>query len=383
MTDAKQVSVVDAVDAARERFLQIAPRGLDFTAEAAFAKQLLHNNDYLKKVAMANPLSLQAAVINVAAIGLSLNPAKKQAYLIPRNVKHKIDGKDQWISKIFLEPSYMGLVDLATMSGSVLWAQAGTVHASDVFVDNGPGERPTHTYNPFDPPEKRGDMIGAYCVAKTASGDFLTTTMPMHEIIGIRDRSEAWKRKLENEAKGYKAHGGPWESDFGEQVKKTVLRRAFKTWPKTDTLERMEAAVHMSNENEGFEPILSSPSLGNYTADQKGFFDKLIETSNATGMFVFSKTLDESTFTNLYHSFENGQKGKYQAIVKKLTEDGAAQLRDITDTINEAASRDDDMGVKESALELTGDELDYIWADLSKEAQKIIQAYAQEQAKGE
>ncbi len=361
MTDQnKQVSVPDAVDAAKERFLQIAPRNLDFVSEKAFAIQLLNNNDYLKKVALENPLSLQAAIINVAAIGLSLNPAKKQAYLIPRNVRHG----NAWVSKVFLEPSYMGLCDLATQSGSIKWVQAQTVHANDVFVDNGPGERPTHTYNPFDPKEKRGEMIGAYVVAKTEGGDYLTTTMPMHEILSVRDRSEAWKRN----------QSGPWATDFGEQVKKTVIRRAFKTWPKTDTLERLESAVMLSNDNEGFEPILSSPPLGQYTADQKTYFDQLITQGDAIGMFLFAQSVDEGLFTNLYHSFEKGQKGKYQGIVDRLTQEGAAKLLELTEAAQEQAANGHDLGIAETLQGLSDEAVEYIKGKCDRETVAIIES---------
>jgi recombination protein RecT len=364
-TAEKQVSVIEAVAAAKDRFQQIAPRGLDFTAEQTFAIQLLNNNDYLKKVALENPLSLQAAIINVAAIGLSLNPAKKQAYLIPRNVKHG----DRWVSKIFLEPSYMGMVDLATSSGSIKWVQANTVHAADQFIDNGPGERPTHIYSPFDPIAKRGEMIGAYCVARTADGDFLTCMMPMHEIYAVRDRSEAWKR----------GKSGPWATDEGEQVKKTVIRRAFKTWPKTDTLDRMAAAVQISNENEGFEPILSSPPIGQYTADQKAFFDQRISAADAIGMFLFTKSIDEAVFTNLYHSFEKGQKGKYQSIVDSLCQQGGAKLREIAEAVTECAAAGHDMAIMENIEGLSSDALDFVLDICDSETSIIVRSAIKQQ----
>ena len=354
----KQVTVPEAVDAAKERFQQIAPRGLDFTSEKTFAVQLLNNNDYLKKVAMENPLSLQAAVINVAAIGLSLNPAKKQAYLIPRNVKHG----NQWVSKIFLEPSYMGLCDLATMSGSIKWVQAALVHANDTFIDNGPGEKPTHKYEAFKP---RGDVVGVYCVAKTDGGDHLATLMSIDEVLAVRDRSEAWKR---NQA-------GPWATDFGEQAKKTVIRRGFKTWPKTETLERLESAIQISNDNEGFEPILSSPPLGQYTAQQKDYFDNMITKGLAVEMFLFQQSIDESTFNNLYHSFEKGTKGKYQSIIDELTSNGSAQMRAVIEAINEAAMREDDLGIKENIEGVSDAEREYLIDHISSEAAAMIRSF--------
>lgn len=352
----KLVEFTEAINAAESKFKMIAPRGLDFTAEYTFAAQLLNNNDYLKGVAVRNPLSLQAAMINVAAIGLSLNPAKKQAYLIPRTVKH---GKD-YVSKIFLEPSFIGLCDLATQSGSIKWVQAQLVRAEDTFVDNGAGQLPTHTYNAFAPAEKRGDIVGVYCVAKTADGDYLTEIMTRAEYLALRDRSEAWKRKVAEEKKGNFAHGGPWETDEAEMAKKSVIRRAFKTWPKTETLDRLALAVDLSNHNEGFEPILTSPPLGEFTGEQKTYFDQMISKSSAVEMFLFRQSVEESAFNNLYHSFEKGQKGKYQTIVDQLLAKGQSILLDCVAASQGFAEQDDDIGMRQLLGELTADSVAYL-----------------------
>ena len=95
-----------------ERFDKIAPDDIKLDAEKGFAIQLFKNNKQLGDAAMKNPLSAQAALANVAAIGLSLNPVKRQAYLITRNVNN--NGK--WESRVFLEPSYMGLCDVPPRS---------------------------------------------------------------------------------------------------------------------------------------------------------------------------------------------------------------------------------------------------------------------------
>lgn len=375
--EAKQITVPEAIEAAKERFLQIAPHGLDFTAEHGFAVQLLNNNDYLKSVALTNPRSLESAIINVAAIGLSLNPAKKQAYLIPRNVKHG----DKWVSKIFLEPSYVGLCDLATQSGSIKWVQAQLVRAADTFVDHGPGQKPTHTYEAFAPAEKRGEIVGVYCTAKTDGGDYLNEIMTREDIIAIRDRSEAWKRKVEKEKKGGSAHGGPWESDFAEMAKKSVIRRAFKTWPKTETLDRLAAAIDLSNNNEGFEPILTSPGLGQYTADQKAYFDQMISGADAIGMFLFTRSIEEATYTNLFHSFEKGQKGKYQGIVRTLVEEGGAKLRELQEAVQASASEGDTYAIAENLGGLQPEAIEYIKEQCSpSEITTIEQALKQDKA---
>ena len=101
-----------------------------FEAEAGFAIQILTGNDYAMKIAAGNRRSVIDAVTNVAAIGISLNPAKKQAYLVPR------DGK------ICLDISYMGLLDMAVEAGVVQWGQCRIVRERDDFALNGIDRQP-------------------------------------------------------------------------------------------------------------------------------------------------------------------------------------------------------------------------------------------------
>jgi len=334
-TQQEPINYIQAIKQTEERFVKVAPQAMKFDAEVGFAIALINNNEYLKRGAIECPQSLQQAMASVAAIGLSLNPAKKEAYLITRNVKTKAaDGREFWQTRIHLEPSYMGLCNIATNTGSIDWVQARCVYAEDEFIDHGPGLRPTHNYNAFK--KDRGEFVGVYCVAK-AGGDYLTTTMTADDVISIRDRSEAWKRN----------QSGPWKTDFEEMAKKSVIRNAFKTWPKTDKLARMEEAVHISNDNEGFEPILTSPVLGQYSAEQKQYFDQMIVKGDAIGMYVLQRTIDESTFTNLYHSFERGQKGKYQEMIRKLLEEGASRITDCVTAITDSLDSGDDAGVLE------------------------------------
>jgi recombination protein RecT len=217
-------------------------RGIAFAREAEFAIQALCANDYALKIARENPQSVRDAVANIAAIGISLNPAKKQAYLIPRK------------GGICLVISYMGLLDLAVQSGSIMWGQAELVYAADEFVMRGFDEPPLHNRNPFA--KDRGELVGVYVVVKTTQGDYLTCTMTAQEVYDIRDRSDAWKK--------YKSDGKtcPWVTDEGEMVKKTVIKRAQKTWPRSD---RLDKAVHHLNTDAGEgitfdqDDILSQP----------------------------------------------------------------------------------------------------------------------------
>jgi recombination protein RecT len=227
--------ITDDIYSVRDSFVAVlSDRDINFEREAGFAIQAISRNDYTVGVAIKSRQSVIDAVTNIAAIGISLNPAKKQAYLVPR------DGK------ICLDISYMGLMDLAMATGSIRWAQAALVHAEDVFVLNGFDKPPTHNYSPFA--TNRGPVVGVYVVVKTADGEYLTHTMDIASAYAIRDRSPAWR----------KDKSGPWKTDEGEMVKKTCVKQAYKYWPKT---ERLEKAIHYLNTDggEGLEPLKDAP----------------------------------------------------------------------------------------------------------------------------
>lgn len=231
MSTATALTTISAdIYASRQTFDSVlVDKSINFEREAGFAIQVLSGNEFAMRTAMNNRQSVVDAVTNIAAIGISLNPAKKQAYLVPR------DGK------ICLDISYMGLMDLAQATGSVKWAQAALVHEADGFALTGIDKPPQHTFNPFG--KERGPVVGVYVTIKTIHGEYLTHTMTIEEAHAIRDRSSAWKSFQAGKAKS----GGPWSTDEGEMVKKTCVKQAYKYWPKTDRLET--AIHHLNNEN--------------------------------------------------------------------------------------------------------------------------------------
>lgn len=228
-------ALAEHIQRQREVFMSALtePR-LKFEAEAGFAMEILTNpkNDYALGCARNYPDSVSNAVRNVAAIGLSLNPALKHAYLVPR------DGR------ICLDIGYLGLIELAVASGSILWAQAQVVHQSDIFKRLGIDKAPQHEFDDFA--DDRGDLRGVYCVAKTHSGDYLTHAMKIGKVYAIRDRSDAWKSFVAKKIKSC-----PWSTDPEEMIKKTCAKQGSKWWPKT---ERLDHAIHYLN-TEGGEGI--------------------------------------------------------------------------------------------------------------------------------
>lgn len=199
-----------------------------FEREAEFAMQLITSNDYLAKIAYQSPQSLQAAIVNVAAIGITLNPAQKFAYLVPRR-------NSNGNTAVCLDISYMGMMHLAVETGSIVYGQCRIVRANDVFEMREINEAPIHRYNAMAPAAERGEIVGAYAVVKVeiAPGkfDYLTHPMTVAEINAIRDRSESWKA----------GKSSPWKSNYEEMAKKTVIKQAQKYWPRH---ERLSNAVH-------------------------------------------------------------------------------------------------------------------------------------------
>lgn len=225
------LSIVEFVKQQEPLFVgAVTDQSVTWAKESQFAIQYFQRNDYLAKTALSNPTSAQNAIINVAAIGITLNPASKLAYLVPR------DGM------VCLDISYMGLLHLAQSTGSIKWGQCKLVYSNDTYESNGLDTAPTHKYNAFG---DRGDVVGGYCTVKTADGDYLTEEMSLAEIKATEATS--------------KAKNGPWKNFWEEMARKTIVKRASKYWPRA---ERLDNAIHVINEDEGIfqEPVMPHKS---------------------------------------------------------------------------------------------------------------------------
>jgi phage RecT family recombinase len=219
-----------AIEDSRKEFEELCAGMLSYGKEAVFAMQMLAKNEFSINTANRNPRSVLLAMINVASTGLTLNPAYGYAYLVPR------DGA------IMLDISYKGLIKIATDAGGIEWARAECVHENDKFTYRGPAAMPDIVADPF---RERGPIIGAYCIAKTPKGDILTECMDMAAIEKVRSKSTAW-------VKGSAGRKGPWEDFPPEMFRKSVIKRARKTWPYTgEGSERLAKAIEIANQAEG------------------------------------------------------------------------------------------------------------------------------------
>ncbi len=217
--------------AARPTFSAVlADKSINFERELEFAIQVLSKNEYAMKIAMGNRQSVVDSIVNVSAIGISLNPAKRHAYLVPRE------------GRICLDVSYLGLMHLAIKGGGIKWAQAAVVRQMDTFALTGIDSAPTHVFNPFSKAEERGQITGAYVTAKTKDDEFLTHTMTIEQITAIRDKSPSW---IAHKTKGKST---PWVDFEEEMIRKTVVKQASKYWPIYENESFALAVQHLNTE---------------------------------------------------------------------------------------------------------------------------------------
>lgn len=216
---------VGLIQKAEPHFTEIAEKTgnlVNFKREAMFALQTINGSEYLQK---CSPESVFNALINVASVGLTLSPAEKLAYLVPRK------------GVCCLDISYRGMVKIATDSGGVAAVTAEIVREADEFEWFDKFTRPRHRFDPFAPAEQRGDIRGVYCMAVLSSGITQVEALSMQEITKIRTKS--------------KAKDGPWFDWPEEMMKKSVVRRASKMWPHS---ERMQEAMTILDQHQGLDP---------------------------------------------------------------------------------------------------------------------------------
>lgn len=181
------------------------------------------------KLAECEAASVFACIVQAAQLGLEPG-LLGHCYLLP----FKNNRKNQMECQ--LQIGYQGLVDLARRSGQIVSLEVHAVRKNDVFRASW-GLNPELVHEPnWD--ADRGDFRLAYAVAHLKDGGRHVEIMSKQEIDKIRDRSQNVQS-----AKKY-GKQTPWDTDYEEMAKKTVIRRITKMLPKSVELAY---AVHLSD----------------------------------------------------------------------------------------------------------------------------------------
>jgi recombination protein RecT len=223
-------------------FAKAMPAGeaAQFVRDAATCLQTI------KHLPESDPLSVMGALMNIAQLGL--RPAVLgHAWPLPfwdKNLK--------WVDEQGRERTgrhraqmivgYLGYTHLAYESGRVKVVKANIVREADDFEwDMGSNEPPVHRRPRLG--IHRGPVIGYYAVVETVLGGTLVHVMDVPEVIAFRDEF-APRGKYDKELQGCPIVG-PWrdapgKATFDGMAKKTCLRYALKTAPKSAQLARAE-----------------------------------------------------------------------------------------------------------------------------------------------
>lgn len=160
------------------------------------------------KLQICSPKSFLAAMMTAAQLGLEPNTPLGQAYLIPYRNHGQMECQFQL--------GYKGMMELAYRTKSVNTIQAHTVYANDEF-EYELGLDPKLRHVPAK--ENRGEPVYFYGMWRTKDGGY------GFEVMSVEDARAHAKRY----SKAY--NSGPWQSNFEEMAKKTVLKRALKYAP--------------------------------------------------------------------------------------------------------------------------------------------------------
>lgn len=212
----------------------------DFLREVSFAIQHLHKSPYLQK---AEPTSVLKAVMNLAQVGLTLNPISKFAALVPR-----YNNQTKQVECV-LEPMYQGLAKLLTDSGTVTNIQCHVVYEGDDFVFDYSSPDQVVKHKPyFTIGKEKGKLICVYSKAFLSDSSIHSEIMSYQDVCDIRDRSESYKAYKDGKTKSC-----IWVSDEPEMCRKTVIKRHYKYLPKSGGLDKLEKAIELDNQVNGFE----------------------------------------------------------------------------------------------------------------------------------
>lgn len=168
-------------------------------------------------LADCTPASFFGAMLTSAQLGLEPNTPLGQAYLIP------FKNNKKGVVECQFQIGYKGLIDLARRSGEIQTIEAHIVYENDEFdFELGLETKLRHKPAKSD----RGQMVWVYAMYKLTNGGYAFEVMSVEDV-----KKHAAKYSIAFKS----GKGSPWQSDFEEMAKKTVLKKVLKYAPlKTD-----------------------------------------------------------------------------------------------------------------------------------------------------
>lgn len=230
-------AILENVDSL-EKIRQILPAGLTVEEVQRTALMAVHANP---KLAECTPASVLLSVMRSAQFGVVVDG--RHAHLIPYKRSFK-DSRGNWtdVMEAQFQWDYKGLIQKIRQAPEIRDIYAEKIHAQDphrVLRGSKPSlEHEIHVGH------DRGPIVAFYSVVTYKDGSTAFDIMTIDEVDAIRKRSKSYDKKNDKSS-------GPWDTDFAEMGKKTVVKRHAKYLPlPSDIL----GAVNADNEDDP-EPI--------------------------------------------------------------------------------------------------------------------------------
>lgn len=215
----------------------ILPKHIDPDRVIKIACNVFLNNPSLQT---CSPLSMIKATLQCAELGLEPSPLLGEAYFIPFKNKKKVkDGnvwKEQIVEEVQLMPGYVGIIKVSKQTGEVADVYAVVVDEAEKdpehFQVHEGTDRRIHHVKKLE--GRTGKLFAAYGVVKFKDGTCHFEVMSKDEIDAIRARSKS-------------ADNGPWVTDYNAMAKKTMIKQALKTVPKSPEKPQLAQTIAADN----------------------------------------------------------------------------------------------------------------------------------------
>lgn len=336
------VGVGKLLDSTREQFTQVVEQSrignfIAWQKEASIARQILLKDNRLLQ---ATHESIKYAITNIAVVGLTLNPIKKHATILPRwNEK-----LGTYEAQLFVQ--FQGLMWLAGQAG-VTDIVSEVVYTADKFSISRTSEGDKYDHQiAFGVPRDgiASTFMGGYIAARMPGSKMMKAEwVPAEDVFKAREKSDSYMDRKTSKPSKY----SPWVWMPDEMYKKFFIKRGSKRWEeavlKSDDWNRFQTAVALDNANEGIIPQRASdiPGTAEHINTSAGE-DKPVEKLSMKQISELEKLAEQvapnsDEFPNNTGHYLTKVARTYKA--GKLSDVDASKFNEIKDRINEAIEK--------------------------------------------
>lgn len=223
----KPKTVFDIIQSMEKEFKRALPDQVGVQRFVRVAITIVRTNP---KLMACEGMSIVAALMQSAQLGLEPNTPLGQAYVIPYKNKRVINGKDTYVDEAQFQIGYKGLITLALRTGEYKAIYAHEVYKNDSFEYTYGLDKNLH-HVPADEPE--GEPIKYYAVYHLKNGGY-------DFVVWSKTRIDHHSKKYSKAVQ--KGWTSPWATDYDGMAKKTVLKEVLKYAPKSIEFAQQLAA---------------------------------------------------------------------------------------------------------------------------------------------